>query len=197
MISFLLPTAKVNHRTIDAARSAGILITGGASTMESLQRIDHVVFDKTGTLTSGKLLVHDIEVTEKWQKELVTFSLLVCAAEESSASSHPVAEAVFKRLLQGNASEWRLYKQSGLSVRFDLKAGNGMSCEVDLVDGSTRRVVVGNAEMLTGAGISIPSTATKHGGLDVFVAVDGDCSGCIRLGVGCILSLMFILTESL
>lgn len=167
---------------LDAARSKGILITGGASTMEAMQNINHIIFDKTGTLTTGKLQVYNIQLMDRWKHDWKRLHLLVCAAEESSAANHPAAQVVFKTMLQDIVPEWKEYKISGLISSFKSTGGQGISCAVDLGDGVSHHVTVGNAKMILESGISCTEDILGNdGGLRVYIAIDGEFSGTIKL----------------
>ena len=70
----------------------GILIKG-SNYIESLSRIDCVALDKTGTLTKGILEVSAVVPTDSSMSEA---ELLEYAALAESASSHPIAKAIFR-----------------------------------------------------------------------------------------------------
>ena len=117
-----------------AARN-GVLFKN-ASALEATAGIDTVVFDKTGTLTLGRPTVTDV-FTQSTDAD----RLLALAAAADASSQHPLAEAIV-----------RAAKDKGLPVAaaesFDSVPGQGV---VAVVGG--RRVLIGNARLLTAHGI--------------------------------------------
>lgn len=152
--------------------------------MEAMQRINHVIFDKTGTLTTGTLEVTTIHIDGKWKQNWKVFNALVCAAEERTAPSHPVAQAVFKSLLQDIIEEWNVYKAAGSIQNLVSVGGQGISCTVDLGDGVSHEVHVGNAKMMDNSCIPCKVDTISSHGLQIYIAVDGEYSGTIMLAVG-------------
>lgn len=69
-------------------RKQGILIQS-ASTIESMNKIDHVIFDKTGTLTTGEFQISQ----SKNLSSLTDEKLLHLAARLEASSSHPISKA--------------------------------------------------------------------------------------------------------
>ncbi|GAM86251.1 hypothetical protein ANO11243_042630 [Dothideomycetidae sp. 11243] len=169
---------------IDVAWRRGILLMDGGRTMEALQHITHVVLDKTGTLTQGLLRISEIKYNRTWEGKEKELAVLVCAAEEHGASSHPVGAAVFRALLQVAGDAWKEFKDTSEAVGLDEIPGHGVKCQVKLTDGKLRDVVVGSrtlvADTLRACG-SVLEHATYDEGLYVFVVVDGELAASIVL----------------
>lgn len=70
----------------------GMLMKGG-TVIEAVSRVSQVAFDKTGTLTAGRPAVTDLVVLEGTEDEL-----LRVAAGVEAGSSHPLAEAIIRRV---------------------------------------------------------------------------------------------------
>lgn len=88
---------------IDASYAHGILLPGGASVLENLSRLTHIVLDKTGTLTEGKLQIAQTSFAEPFRSDARKRELcyqLLCAAERDEAQTHPVGRAVFQWCLR-------------------------------------------------------------------------------------------------
>ncbi|KAK5242733.1 hypothetical protein LTR20_003682 [Exophiala xenobiotica] len=169
---------------IDVAWRQGILVMGGAPIMEQLKRVTYVVMDKTGTLTEGKLRVSQIIHTTDWRNDEKTFATLVCAAEESGGSAHPVGAAVFRTLLPVAGESWSIYKAHGDIRNLKEVAGRGVICEVDLGDQHWRSVCLGsNAFMAENQvdGITPQARDCSIDGSMVFIAIDGNVAGTISL----------------
>ncbi|MHB1010767.1 MAG: heavy metal translocating P-type ATPase [Propionibacteriaceae bacterium] len=158
-----LATPMVIIAAIARAARSGILVKGGIY-LESLARATTVVFDKTGTLTVGRPEVSGVEVCYPGLDEQ---GLLRLAAGLDRRSSHPLAQAVVAYALD-----------RGIEIPdptdFQIVPGRGV---VGVVDG--RRLLVGNAALLTEEGIDVPAgmTATTV----IHVAADGRLLGSIQL----------------
>jgi P-type Cu+ transporter len=149
---------------------AGVLIKN-AEALERMEKVDTLVVDKTGTLTEGKPKV----VAVVPAPGLAEKDVLRLAAGVERASEHPLARAIVDAAnLRGIAAP----EASG----FEAPTGKGVTATVD-----GRRIVIGNAKMLSDSGI--PTTALDaeaerlraDGATAVFVAVDGKAAGVIAI----------------
>ena len=159
-------------------------MTEGASAMENLSHVTHVVMDKTGTLTEGNLRFANIRVCSTWQDKMALLSTYICAAEENGASAHPVGAAVFRESLQAAGGRWQKYKHHGGLRNLCELLGAGVSCEVDIGDAQWRSVCVGNLALMEQNGVT--SLETIPLGVDalgtwVFVSIDGQLAASILL----------------
>ena len=143
---------------IGCASKHGILIKG-STYLEALADTSTVVMDKTGTVTEGSFSVTGVEPIGISGADLIT---LAAAAE--CYSSHPIALSLRKackslpdRRLVNNVREL---------------TGRGIEANV-----CGRRVLVGNAALMTSNGIT-PKTPTEHATI-VHVAADGIYGGYI------------------
>lgn len=143
---------------IGCASKHGILIKG-STYLEALADTSTVVMDKTGTVTEGSFTVTGVEPIGISGADLIT---LAAAAE--CYSSHPIALSLRKACK--NLPDRRLVT----NVR-EL-TGRGIEANV-----CGRRVLVGNAALMTSNGIT-PKTPTEHATI-VHVAADGIYGGCI------------------
>ena len=143
---------------IGCASKHGILIKG-STYLEALADTSTVVMDKTGTVTEGSFSVTGVEPIGISGSDLIT---LAAAAE--CYSSHPIALSLRKACK--NLPDRRLVT----NVR-EL-TGRGIEANV-----CGRRVLVGNAALMTSNGIT-PKTPTEHATI-VHVAADGIYGGYI------------------
>ena len=143
---------------IGCASKHGILIKG-STYLEALADTSTVVMDKTGTVTEGSFTVTGVEPIGISGADLIT---LAAAAE--CYSSHPIALSLRKACK--NLPDRRLVT----NVR-EL-TGRGIESNV-----CGRRVLVGNAALMTSNGIT-PKTPTEHATI-VHVAADGIYGGYI------------------
>ena len=111
-----------------------------AATLEGASRITAVALDKTGTLTEGKPRLTDIAVATGTTEEE---ALRLLAAVERG-SSHPLALAILEEAKKRNLTLPE--KIEG----FENVAGHGLKA---IVEG--KPVLVGNARLLTDAGIDL------------------------------------------
>jgi P-type Cu+ transporter len=149
---------------------AGVLIKN-AEALERMEKVDTLVVDKTGTLTEGKPKVVAVVPAPGFAEK----DVLRLAAGVERASEHPLARAIVDAAnLRGIAAP----EASG----FEAPTGKGVTATVD-----GRRIVIGNAKMLSDSGI--PTTALDaeaerlraDGATAVFVAVDGKAAGVIAI----------------
>ena len=144
------------------AAELGILV-GNGDALETARRVTAVVLDKTGTITRGRPALTGITTTRGWTPDDVL--ALVAAAE--TGSEHPVGEAIVA------AAAARQLTLPALQA-FDAVPGHGVDATID-----DRRVLVGNAALMTARGVDIaalqPVAAAQAaaGRTPMFVAVDG------------------------
>ena len=151
---------------IGGASRQGILIKG-ANYLEALTDLRTVVFDKTGTLTEGVFEVVEINPTKGYTQH----ELLEIAAHAEAHSSHPIAKSIREKY--GKDINDDLTGMLG----YEEVCGQGIRANFD---GKT--VLVGKAELLEQALISIPRTNDdKEVGTSVYIAVDGDYAGHMRI----------------
>ena len=141
---------------------AGVLVRSAAA-LETAHRLDTLVLDKTGTITTGHPALTDVVTAG----DLDRLALLRLVAGAEARSEHPLAAA----LVAGARAE-------GVEVlapdAFDSVTGKGVLATVD-----GHRVQVGNARLLTDAGIDptvlvgLAEPLALDGKTPVLVAVDG------------------------
>ncbi|HEV2860486.1 MAG TPA: heavy metal translocating P-type ATPase [Pyrinomonadaceae bacterium] len=149
---------------------AGVLIKGGEA-LETAHKIRCVVLDKTGTITEGRPAVMDVLPAEGFDAE----ELLKAAAAAERGSEHPLGGAVVRRA-----------EQSGVTLsaaeNFQAFAGRGVEATV-----GGRRVLVGNAKLLSERGVSLDDLEGRAGALaeegktPVYVAVGGRAAGLLAV----------------
>jgi cation transport ATPase len=168
---------------IDAAWSQGVLLLGGAWTIDDLSKLTHVVMDKTGTLTEGRLQVRRVDSTSfSGRKDL--FYRLIAAAEREEAQCHPVGGAVFQWALS-NMGEDDKRLQSTTAIRnFDSCPGKGISCEVEGHPDAWYSIHVDSPSFLLEKHISLPSETTHTANASttsVHFAINGMLAGTLHL----------------
>jgi P-type Cu+ transporter len=149
---------------------AGILIRS-AEALETAHRLDTIVLDKTGTITAGRPALTDVRTFGRWDEE----ELLALVAAAESDSEHPLGAAIV-----AGASE------RGVSIpaatAFGSVTGQGVQATV-----AGRRVLVGSARLLAGAGISTGALEaavvdlSAEGKTPVLAAIDGDPAGVLAI----------------
>lgn len=158
----------------------------GGRTMEALQGITHIVLDKTGTLTQGLLRVSEIKYSKNWEHREKELAVLICAAEECGASSHPVGAAVFRSMLQVAGTSWKHFKATSVAESMQEIAGHGVKCTVKSRDGKEQDVVVGSRTLMAqnakSRTIGLDPGNTDEG-LFVFVVIDKELAAVITLQV--------------
>ena len=145
-------------RGIGCASKHGILIKG-STYLEALADTSTVVMDKTGTVTEGSFSVTGVEPIGISGADLIT---LAAAAE--CYSSHPIALSLRKAC--------KSLPDRRLVTNVRELTGRGIEANV-----CGRRVLVGNAALMTSNGIT-PKTPTEHATI-VHVAADGIYGGYI------------------
>lgn len=161
---------------IDIAWRKGILMLEGGETMEILRDVTHIVMDKTGTLTRGTPEVTHMMVKEPWKQRESDLAVLICAAEENSMDAHPLASAIFRKLLPIASSSWKEFHANGGTRNAKETGGRGVRCEVDAGDDCWRRVCLGNLAFMRDNeidGIESISEDSASDGSFVFASVDG------------------------
>lgn len=143
---------------IGCASKHGILING-STYLEALADTSTVVMDKTGTVTEGSFSVTGVEPIGISGADLIT---LAAAAE--CYSSHPIALSLRKAC--------KSLPDRRLVTNVRELTGRGIEANV-----CGRRVLVGNAALMTSNGIT-PKTPTEHSTI-VHVAADGIYGGYI------------------
>ncbi|KAJ9143435.1 Heavy metal translocatin [Pleurostoma richardsiae] len=161
---------------IDIAWRKGILMLGGAETMDAARNLTHVVMDKTGTLTRGAPEVTSMVVNSRWQGREVDLAVLICAAEEEGMAAHPLASALFRKLLPLCSEAWDQYRSHGRMRDSEQIGGHGIRCTVDSGDQNWRSVLVGSLQFMLDNDVcgveEIPRNATEEGSV-VFASIDG------------------------
>ncbi|MCA0425315.1 MAG: copper-translocating P-type ATPase, partial [Proteobacteria bacterium] len=153
---------------VGAGARAGVLVKS-AEALERMEKVDILVVDKTGTLTEGRPSVTGLET----RGALSQSDLLRMVASVEALSEHPLAHAVVSEA-----------KMRGLALEqvtdFDSPVGKGAR---GLVGG--RLVAIGQERFLRELGIAVPpdsaSAMRAEGATAVFVAVDGQFEGIIRI----------------
>ena len=143
---------------IGCASKHGILIKG-STYLEALADTSTVVMDKAGTVTEGSFSVTGVEPIGISGADLIT---LAAAAE--CYSSHPIALSLRKAC--------KSLPDRRLVTNVRELTGRGIEANV-----CGRRVLVGNAALMTSNGIT-PKTPTEHATI-VHVAADGIYGGYI------------------
>ena len=150
------------------AAELGVLI-GNGDALEQSRRLTAIVLDKTGTITQGRPAVTRIRAAGQWDAA----SLLAIAAAAETGSEHPLGAAIV------TAARDRDLALPSVE-RFTAIPGRGIDATVE-----GRRVLVGNAALLTEAGIDVTaltpqaSRAAAAGQTPMFAAVDAEAAGLI------------------
>lgn len=148
---------------LSAATKRGILIKN-AKFIEELTTIDTVVFDKTGTVTEGNLTLTSLL---PFRNAVSAEELLSGAAALSTASNHPVSQAVLHAIGDEHFDR---------SLEIQEIPGGGM--EGHLPDGSMLRF--GRKEWLESFGCAIPEDFPQDAtGSVSYLAKDQALLGCL------------------
>jgi Cd2+/Zn2+-exporting ATPase len=138
---------------IGGAASKGILFKGG-NVFSPLARADSFAFDKTGTLTNGSFKVSGVIPAPGVDPDTVVF----LAASAEYGSNHPLAECV------------KSYATStAIPAEYKEIPGRGVVAKIE-----GKVVLVGNADLLSESGISIPESSLSA---TLLVAADGEYKG--------------------
>lgn len=157
------------------AAAHGILISD-RSALEKLVSISTVAFDKTGTLTTGTPEVVDVVALSQI---ISADDALLWAASAESASEHPLAQAIVRKVVGDSPADSHHALPSASA--FTSTPGVGVSAQVE-----GHHVLVGGKALLTAHDVSLPSDFAwidpKFGPTTtVFVVVDGVLSLALRL----------------
>jgi Cu+-exporting ATPase len=150
--------------------TVGVLIKN-AEALERLEKVDTLVVDKTGTLTEGKPRVVAVVPAAGFDEA----DILALAASLERSSEHPLVAAIVA------ASHER-----GLTLQdiadFASVTRQGVT---GLVAG--RRIAIGNARLLEGAEIAMPSlekeadARRRQGATVIYVTIDGKPAGIVAV----------------
>jgi Cu+-exporting ATPase len=152
------------------AAELGVLI-GNGDALEQSRRLTAIVLDKTGTITQGRPAVTRIHTAGHWNAA----SLLAIVAAAEIGSEHPLGAAII------TAAHDRDLALPPVE-RFTAIPGRGIDATVE-----GRRVLVGNAALLTDAGIDVTALtgeaakAAATGQTPMFAAVDAEAAGLIMV----------------
>lgn len=157
------------------AAAHGILISD-RSALEKLVSVSTVAFDKTGTLTTGTPEVVDVVALSQI---ISADDALLWAASAESASEHPLAQAIVRKVVGDSPADSHHALPSASA--FTSTPGVGVSAQVE-----GHHVLVGGKALLTAHDVSLPSDFAwidpKFGPTTtVFVVVDGVLSLALRL----------------
>jgi len=142
-----------------------------AATLENVSKVNTVVFDKTGTLTEGRPSLTDLLPARGVDAD----ELLRLAANAERGSEHPLGEAIVRA-----ADERGL--PSSEATHFEAISGEGLAATVE-----DRKILIGNARLMTNHGIEIESLGDEidrlagEGRTPMIVALDGDLAGVIAV----------------
>lgn len=148
---------------IGGASRHGILVKG-ANYLEALTQVKTVVFDKTGTLTQGVFDVVEIQPAEGYSRERI----LEIAAKAEAQSNHPIAQSI-RKSFKGDAA-------SSTIEDYEELAGKGIRLKVE-----GHSVLIGKKSLLAEQGIQIPEESLNRAGTQIYLAVDGNYAGFIRI----------------
>jgi Cu+-exporting ATPase len=142
-----------------------------AESLEMFEGIDVLLVDKTGTLTEGRPVVTETLTIDEWSSD----SLMRVAGAIEKNSEHPLASAIISAIAE---TELPAPHVSDVTVI----AGKGIS---GMVDG--KAIVLGNATMMSAAGISLDrfgedaARLSNDGATVMYVAADGVLVGLIAV----------------
>ncbi|KAF0330621.1 heavy metal translocating P-type ATPase [Colletotrichum asianum] len=163
-----------------SAQKRGLLITGGASTIQNLAKVKSVIFDKTGTLTGDHLAVSDFLPSPKWACRENTLWTLVCAAEVNDATGHPVGKSIFSSGVKSLGEDWLHFQAFAETRDICSSAGQGVSGNIRVAQNEWHHVIVGSSQYLRAAGIKdIPDhdKTVGSGKIEAHIGVDGCYAG--------------------
>ncbi|MCA0404730.1 MAG: heavy metal translocating P-type ATPase [Proteobacteria bacterium] len=153
---------------VGAGARAGVLVKN-AEALERMEKVDILVVDKTGTLTEGRPSVTGIVTTGAIEET----DLLQLAASVEKLSEHPLAHAIVTEAGKRGISP--LPAQD-----FDSPIGKGARAKIN-----GRDIAIGQERYLAEIGVVVASdgaASMRHeGATAVFVAVDGELAGILRI----------------
>ena len=148
----------------------GVLVRSGEA-LEAAGRVDTVVLDKTGTITSGHPAITDvIPLNGQPESEILR---LVGSAERDS--EHPIGQAIVHGAVERGI-------ELSPANRFASVTGGGVRAVVE-----NRQVVVGTADLLADAGVSVEAALDRgtelaaQGRSSIYAAIDGELAGLMAL----------------
>jgi Zn2+/Cd2+-exporting ATPase len=147
---------------IGKASSLGILVKGG-NYLEALNKVDTVVFDKTGTLTEGVFSVSEILPEGCSEAELLEY-----AAYAEANSLHPIAQSIVREF--GKSIDEATIESC------EEAAGKGVTATI-----RGHLTAAGNLDYIKGFCITPDAKHDSTAGTLVYVAVDGEYKGLIRV----------------
>ncbi len=145
---------------IGGASSKGILVKGG-NYLEAMAAVTTAVFDKTGTLTEGRFTVSDLIPAEG----ITNRQLLTLAAGAEYYSTHPIAVSIREA-----AKDIALTPPDAVTEL----AGKGLQARF-----GDRIVYAGSAVLMQDQNVAF--TAVRDEGTVVYIAVDGQYAGAVKL----------------
>lgn len=148
----------------------GILFKN-AEAIEIARSVTTVVFDKTGTITHGKPKLTDVVAVNGFDQS----GMLRLAGAAERGSEHPLAAAIVAAAVE---------KTGGLPgvSGFQAMSGQGIMASVE-----GRKILIGNAGLMTGRSIDIGSIQpaadrlAQEGKTPVFVAIDAKAAGVLAI----------------
>jgi Cu+-exporting ATPase len=153
---------------VGAGARAGVLVKN-AEALERMEKVDMLVIDKTGTLTEGRPSVTGIVTTGSMNET----ELLQLAASVEKLSEHPLAHAI---VTEAGIRGIDLLP----ALEFDSPVGKGARAKIN-----GRDIAIGQERYLTEIGVAVTvedATAMRQeGATAVFVAVDGEFAGILRI----------------
>lgn len=172
------------NTVIDAAWTRGILLVGGARTLERLDTVTACVMDKTGTLTEGILHVDNCQFEDGVDRQLCYHLLFL--AEKEIAQSHPAGKAVFQFALR-NLQLAEDSSKAFLEIEnYSYTPGRGASCTVRTTEGHHHSILVGSKDFLAQSEILLASPLVPEGSTEcnkVLFALNGKFGGYLSLQV--------------
>lgn len=145
---------------IGGASSKGILVKGG-NYLEAMADVTTAVFDKTGTLTEGRFTVSDLIPAEG----ITNRQLLTLAAGAEYYSTHPIAVSIREA-----AKDIAITPPDAVTEL----AGKGLQARF-----GDRIVYAGSAVLMQDQNVAF--TAVRDEGTVVYIAVDGNYAGAVKL----------------
>jgi Cu+-exporting ATPase len=156
--------------------SAGVLIRN-AEALQKLEDVDTIVVDKTGTLTEGRPELSALVVLDGRGDD----ELLSIASALEQPSEHPLAAAIV-----------RAARKRGINPApardFRAEPGRGIRGIVQSRDQAGVQAALGNAAMMTNAGVDVEPAQTRadelrqRGDTVMHVAVEGRLAGLVAVG---------------
>ena len=157
------------------------IILRKVAVLEIAPKIDTVVLDKTGTLTTGSMKVQEEILVENKKLPISSQEILMAIHAIERESSHPVAEAITKDLLERGIARKSISE-------YTESAGMGAAARIKF-DSVAFPVLVGSPEAIRKATLGFPneiesaiSTARLHGNSISVVSIDGFAVAAYEVG---------------